>query len=153
MEGIDLSFPSYAQHERMAAALEAIALNGGQNSAEALDAACRQLLDGTNTTRVFWSWYPRALAAGETDKYKLLSRFATAAAQAWNGKTYTLRSYDPSVSGITKMTPMDDLADKAAAQLCTENTEAIEDWADEDPMTWYIRANALSLEDGTMNIT
>ena len=50
MEGIDLSFPSYAQHERMAAALEAIALNGGQNSAEALDAACRQLLDGTNTT-------------------------------------------------------------------------------------------------------
>ena len=48
MEGIDLSFPSYAQHERMAAALEAIALNGGQNSAEALDAACRQLLDGTN---------------------------------------------------------------------------------------------------------
>ena len=55
MEGIDLSFPSYAQHERMAAALEAIALNGGQNSAEALDAACRQLLDGTNTTRVFWS--------------------------------------------------------------------------------------------------
>lgn len=104
MEGIDLSFPSYAQHERMAAALEAIALNGGQNSAEALDAACRQLLDGTNTTRVFWSWYPRALAAGETDKYKLLSRFATAAAQAWNGKTYTLRSYDPSVSGITKDT-------------------------------------------------
>ena len=153
MEGIDLSFPSYAQHERMAAALEAIALNGGQNSAEALDAACRQLLDGTNTTRVFWSWYPRALAAGETDKYKLLSRFATAAAQAWNGKTYTLRSYDQSVSGITKMTPMDDLADKAAAQLCTENTEAVEDWADEDPMTWYIRANALSLEDGTMNIT
>lgn len=153
MKGIDLSFPSYAQHERMAAALEAIALNGGQNSAEALDAACRQLLDGTNTTRVFWSWYPRALAAGETDKYKLLSRFATAAAQAWNGKTYTLRSYDPSVSGITKMTPMDDLADKAAAQLCTENNEAIEDWADEDPMTWYIRANALSLEDGTMNIT
>ena len=153
MEGIDLSFPSYAQHERMAAALEAIALNGGQNSAEALDAACRQLLDGTNTTRVFWSWYPRALAAGETDKYKLLSRFATAAAQAWNGKTYTLRSYDPSVSGITKMTAMDDLADKAAAQLCTENTEAVEDWADEDPMTWYIRANALSLEDGTMNIT
>lgn len=51
------------------------------------------------------------------------------------------------------MTAMDDLADKAAAQLCTENTEAVEDWADEDPMTWYIRANALSLEDGTMNIT
>ena len=69
MEGIDLSFPSYAQHERMAAALEAIALNGGQNSAEALDAACRQLLDGTNTTRVFWSWYPRALASSAFTRF------------------------------------------------------------------------------------
>ena len=150
---MELVFPSYAQHERMAAALEAIALNGGSGSAAALDAACQSVLDGKNTTRVFWAYYPRAVAAGETDKYKILSRFATAAAQAWNQKTYTLRSYDPAVSGTTAMTPLDDLADLEAAQLCTENTEAVEDWADEDPMTWYIRANALSLEDGTMNIT
>ena len=150
---MELVFPSYAQHERMAAALEAIALNGGSGSAAALDAACQSVLDGKNTTRVFWAYYPRAVAAGETDKYKILSRFATAAAQAWNQKTYTLRSYDPSVSGTTTMTPLDDLADLEATQLCTENTEAVEDWADEDPMTWYIRANALSLEDGTMNIT
>lgn len=150
---IDLAFPSYAQHERMAAALETIALNSGPGSAAALDAACRQVLDGTNTTMVFWSWYPRALAAGETDKYKLLSRFASAAAQAWSKKTYTLRSYDASVSGVTKMTPLDDLADKTAAQLCTEKTTEVEDWADEDPTTWYIRANALSLADGTMDIT
>ena len=153
MAFMELVFPSYAQHERMAAALEAIALNGGSGSAAALDAACQSVLDGKNTTRVFWAYYPRAVAAGETDKYKILSRFATAAAQAWNQKTYTLRSYDPSVSGTTTMTPLDDLADLEATQLCTENTEAVEDWADEDPMTWYIRANALSLEDGTMNIT
>ena len=153
MADMELVFPSYAQHERMTAALEAIALNGGSGSTAALDAACQSVLDGKNTTRVFWAYYPRAVAAGETNKYKILSRFATAAAQAWNRKTYTLRSYDPSVSGTTMMTPLDDLADLEAAQLCTEKTEAVEDWADEDPMTWYIRANALSLEDGTMNIT
>ena len=153
MADMELVFPSYAQHERMTAALEAIALNGGSGSAAALDAACQSVLDGKNTTRAFWAYYPRAVAAGETNKYKILSRFATAAAQAWNQKTYTLRSYDPSVSGTTMMTPLDDLADLEAAQLCTEKTEAVEDWADEDPMTWYIRANALSLEDGTMNIT
>lgn len=76
----------------MAAALEAIALNGGQNSAEALDAACRQLLDGTNTTRVFWSWYPRALAAGETDKYKLLSKVCNSSSAGMEWKdVYTAK--------------------------------------------------------------
>ena len=153
MADMDLIFPSYAQHERMTAALEAIALNGGAGSLETLDAACKSLIDGTNTTRVFWEYYPRAVAAGATDKYDILCRFAKAAAQAWNGKTYTLRSYDAAVSSSTEMTPLDDLAKMAKAQLCTESTEAVEDWADEDPMTWYIRANALSKEDGTMNIT
>ena len=168
MPEIDVTLPSYAQQERIATALdiialkenqeaaatlEAMTLNGAMSSEKTLDTACQELLDGTNTTRVFWAWYPRAMALGETNKYKLLSRFLTAAAQAWKDKTYTLRSYDPSVSGVTKMTPMDNLANKEAAQLCTESTEAVEDWTDEDPTTWYIRANALSLEDGTMNIT
>ena len=159
MPEIDVTLPSYAQQERIATALDIIALkenqeaaatletmtlNGAMSSEKTLDTACQELLDGTNTTRVFWAWYPRAMALGETNKYKLLSRFLTAAAQA---------SYDPSVSGVTKMTPMDNLANKEAAQLCTESTEAVEDWTDEDPTTWYIRANALSLEDGTMNIT
>ena len=129
------------------------ALNGGSSDAAVLDAACKSVLDGTNTTRVFWEFYPRAAAAGETSKYKILERFAKAAAQAWNSKTYTLRSYDAAVSGNTTMTPLDDLAGKSAAQLCTASDAAVEDWADEDPMTWYIRANAMSLEDGTMNIT
>ena len=65
MADMELVFPSYAQHERMAAALEAIALNGGSGSATALDAACQSVLDGKNTTRVFWAYYPRAVAAGE----------------------------------------------------------------------------------------
>ena len=147
-----INVASETTHRRIAEAVELIAMNNS-NSAESLDAACQQMLDGTNTTRVFWPWYSRALAAGETDKYKLLCRFARAMAQAWKDKTYTLQSYDQSVSGVTTMTPMDDLAGKTAAQLCTDKTEAVEDWADEDPMTWYIRANALSLADGTMNVT
>lgn len=153
MADMDLVFPSWTQHERIAQALESIAMSDGSSNAAALDVACRNALNGTNTTRVFWEFYPRAAAAGETSKYKILERFAKAAAQAWNGKTYTLRSYDSSVSGVAEMTPMDDLAGKSAAQLCTESDTAVEDWADEDPMAWYIRANALSLEDGTMNIT
>ena len=38
MADMDLIFPSYAQHERMTAALEAIALNGGAASLDTLDA-------------------------------------------------------------------------------------------------------------------
>ena len=139
--------------DNIARAMAARAQQGAETVQKQLETVYKSLPDGTNTTKIFWSYYLNAQQAGEKEKYKILCRFADIAAQAWNGKTYTLRSYDPSVSGITKMTPMDDLADKAAAQLCTENTEAVEDWADEDPMTWYIRANALSLEDGTMNIT
>ena len=48
---------------------------------------------------------------------------------------------------------MDDLADgREAAPLVTDASDPVEDWSIEDPMTWYIRANALSLADGTMNI-
>ncbi len=152
MADMDLIFPSWGQHERIAASLEQIALNGGSD-AGVLDAALKNILDGTNTTRVFWEFYPRALAAGETSKYAILERFAKACAQAWKDKTYTLRSYDAGVSSSAEMTPLDDLEGKSAAQLCTASDTAVEDWADEDPMTWYIRANALSLSDGTMNIT
>lgn len=153
MANMDIVFPSHAQHERVAAALETIAMNGASSSIDALDAVCKEKIDGTNTTRVFWEYYPRAKASGVSNKYTILSRFAAAVANAWSDKTYTLRSYDADVSGNTQMTPLDDLAGKAAAQLCTDKTEPIQDWADEDPMTWYIRANAKSLEDGTMNIT
>ena len=108
--------------------------------------------DGTNTTDLWWEYYYACIASGETDKYAILESFMKYLAGAWKDKTYTLKSYDAGVSSLSTMTPLDDLADKAAAQLCTDTTEAVTDWADEDPMTWYIRANALSLQDGTMNI-
>ena len=149
---IDLTFPSFGQHERIAQALEKIALNGGSASIEMLDAACKGIINGSNTTRVWEDYYPRAKAAGETDRYKILTHFAGAAAQAWADKTYTLRSYLASVSGNSAMTPMDDLEGKTGGQLCTAKTVPVSDWTDEDPMTWYIRANAKSKEDGTMDI-
>ena len=108
--------------------------------------------DGTNTTSLWWEYYYACIASGETDKYAILESFMKYLAGAWKDKTYTLKSYDAGVSSLSTMTPLDDLADKTAAQLCTDTTEAVTDWADEDPMTWYIRANALSLQDGTMNI-
>ena len=137
-------------------ALRQIAANGAASAGgAAIDAAMQALLDGTNTSKVWAAWYPRAAAADQTaTKYALICRFADMLAGAWSHKTYTLRSYKASVSSSDAMTPMDDLAEvAAAAQLCTENTTPVSDWADEDPMTWYIRANALSLADGTMNIT
>ena len=119
---------------------------------ELTDSVFSAMLDGTNTTKIFWSWWPVSDVLEQT-KYDRLCRFADMAAKAWSDKTYTLRSYRAEVSGESAMTPLDDLADKSPAQLCTETTEPIPDWADEDPMTWYIRANALSLSDGTMNVT
>ena len=149
---MDIIFPSYGQHERIAQALEKIALNGGAASIEMLDAACKGIIDGGNTTRVWEDYYPRARAAGETDRYNILAHFAGAVAQAWADKTYTLRSYLASVSSNSAMTPMDDLEGKTGGQLCTAKTVPVADWTDEDPMTWYVRANAKSKEDGTMDI-
>jgi hypothetical protein len=119
----------------------------------AFDLGVIENADGTNTTSLWRKYLYQMLAAGHTDRYEILTKFMRALAAAWGDKTYTLRGYDASLaSGLTALTPMDDLAGKSAAQLCTDSTEAVEDWADEDPMTWYIRANALSLQDGSMNI-
>lgn len=139
--------------DRIAAAEEAQALPGGETSS-VLDSTCQLLIDGTNTTKVFKTWYPRAMAmAGSAaDRYEILTRFAKIIADAWGDKTYTLRSYTAESSGDPTMTPLDDLADKTAGQICTETSMEKPDWVDEDPMTWYIRANALSKQDGTMNI-
>ena len=141
---------------RIAGALEEIAL-GGSGSAATLDAAVVAMIDGTNTTQVFKAWYTRAaILSGESpNRWKLLTRFAGLVAEAWDGKVYTLRSALASLSGSTDMTPLDDLAAKqSGGQLAIEtDSEDPDDWTKEDPMTWYIRANALSLADGTMNIT
>ena len=142
--------------QRIAGALEEIAL-GGAGSAATLDAAVVAMIDGTNTTQVFKAWYNRAaVLSGEApNRWNLLTRFAGLVAEAWDGKVYTLRSALASLSGSTDMTPLDDLAAKqSGGQLAIEtDTEDPDDWTKEDPMTWYIRANALSLADGTMNIT
>lgn len=151
-DNLNLSFPSHDQGERVARALETMAANGASNAAS-LDAIMGALLDGTNTTRIFWAWLPQAQALNtDATKYQLLSRFADMLALAWKDKTYTVRKYNAEVSSDTAMTPLDDLAGKPAALLCTDADTTGADWHDEDPMFWYIRANALSLADGTMNV-
>ena len=121
-------------------------------SAEELDAMFGAMLDGKNTTRLFWLWWP-ASDDGTATKYARLERWAKLLAAGWQDKTYTLRFYNDQTSGDYNGTPMDDLADgREAAPLLTDADEPVVDWAAEDPMTWYIRANALSLEDGTMNV-
>ena len=140
--------PNAEQQERIAKALERIA--NSKASPEYLDAYCALLLDGTNTTAVLRKWWP--LAAYDTpDKYARLERFANLAAQAWDGKVYTVRGYS-SATADSAMTPLDDLAAKGKAVLATDVTPGGVDWAEEDPMTWYIRANALSKADGTMDV-
>ena len=118
-----------------------------------IDVAIAAAVDGTNTTHLWQLWYH--YRQGTRDRFSLLSEFADIVARAWGDKTYTLSSVLATVSGATDMTPMDDLAAKGApGQLAIEtDTEDPDDWTKEDPMTWYIRANALSLADGTMNIT
>ena len=112
----------------------------------------KALVDGGNTTKLFRSFL--GLSENEDkSKYEIIDEFAQILASAWSDKTYTLRFYNSETSGDYNGTPMDDLADgREAAPLVTDTSEPVEDWSIEDPMTWYIRANALSLADGTMNI-
>ena len=146
-------------------------LKAHTNGADAatLDALFGAMIDGTNTTKLFREWWPlaraqdiaeAALGSGDSDagtvanRYHTLVRWFTLIGKAWGGKYYTLRGPDYRVNstGVTTLTPMGDLADKSAAVLATEVTADGFDWADEDPMTWYLRFNGLSLSDGTMNI-
>ena len=123
----------------------------GMSSAE-FDAMFAALLDGKNTTQLFWLWWPATESTSAT-KYQRLERWFSLLGNAWQDKTYTVRFYNSDVSGDYNGTPMDDLADgREAAPLVTDASEPVEDWAENDPMTWYIRGNALSLDGGTMNI-
>ncbi|MBO6268218.1 MAG: hypothetical protein J6N19_03630, partial [Clostridium sp.] len=131
--------------------IDAVTRFGAGQSQEALDGTYGTILDGTNTTKVFENWWPLSANGGDT-RYERLSRFARMLAAAWSDKVYTLQYPHYESSGSSIMTPLDDLEGKTAAQLCTEETTPVADWADEDPMTWYVRANALSLADGTMNV-
>lgn len=124
----------------------------GNAGAEFVDAIFDGLLDGQNTSEVFWNWWPLSTGNGAT-KYQRLERFAKMLAKYTKGKTYTVRFYGDDVSSDYTGTPLDDLADgREAAPLLTDTSPETADWSEEDPFTWYIRANALSLEDGTMNV-
>ena len=141
-----------AEESKNAAEVSASSAAGSAEKAiEFLDVTFQQLLNGTNTTSVFWNWWPLS-ENGVDSKYHRLERFGTMLAKAWAGKTYTLRGYAAEVSGDTALEPLDDLAGLAPAALATDTDNGGEDWAEEDPMTWYIRANALSLDNGHMNI-
>ena len=141
--------------DQMDALISVIDTLAAGQSDEALDSTFQSMIDGTNTTKLFKQWWP--LSDNQSDsKYERLCRFARLLSNAWSDKKYTLRNLVYSVSSGTDssvMTPMDDLVGKSPAGLYTEKTATVTaDWADEDPMTWYVRANALSLADGTMNV-
>lgn len=116
------------------------------------DSTYTAMIDGTNTTRIFRSWWA-AQGESEESRYEKLCHFARVLAAAWGDKRYTLRYVDPATSGVSTMTPLEDLAEMSAGQLCTDAATPVADWTDEDPLGgWYVRANALSLADGTMNV-
>lgn len=117
-----------------------------------LDGMYTAMLDGTNTQKIFKLWWPFAVTQSE-NKYSCLERFAAMLDTAWGDKTYTVRNIHESVSGDASGTPLDDLADgRSAAPLVTDASTGVADWAENDPMTWYVRANAKSLADGTMEV-
>ena len=120
--------------------------------ASTLDGMYTAMLDGTNTQKIFKLWWPFAVTQSE-NKYSCLERFAAMLDTAWGDKTYTVRNIHESVSGDASGTPLDDLADgRSAAPLVTDASTGVADWAENDPMTWYVRANAKSLADGTMEV-
>ena len=120
--------------------------------ASTLDGMYTAMLDGTNTQKIFKLWWPFAVTQSE-NKYSCLERFAAMLDTAWGDKTYTVRNIHESVSGDASGHPLDDLADgRSAAPLVTDASTGVADWAENDPMTWYVRANAKSLADGTMEV-
>lgn len=127
-------------------------LRGVIGASENYDDVYSAMLNMENTTQIFKKWYTRAYRK-DSNRFTLLERFADMMAAACGDITFTLRNYLPSVSSDSAMTPLDDLAQYSAGQLCTEGTTPILDWTDEHPIGgWYIRANALSLHNGNMNV-
>lgn len=109
-----------AQMKRQNDILAGIA--AGTAGAEFVDATFRGLLDGKNTTEIFWSWWPLSAGDGVT-KYQRLERFAKMLAESVRSKTYTVRFYSDDVSGDYTGTPLDDLADgREAAPLLTDTS-------------------------------
>ena len=148
-----VNFPRETTMQRLAQAQEKTneilaAIAAGTAGSAYTDTVFAALLDGTNTTDIFWQWWPLSDGEGET-RYHRLERFALMLQRAWGAKIYTLRF---SLGSTTTGTPQDDLAGRSAAPLATDSSTPEEDWAVDDPMTWYIRANAQDKADGTMDV-
>ncbi len=136
------------------------------NLVDGVDKYFAALLNDTNTTETFYAWYDAA-KTDDTTRYQLLERFFKMCALN-NDQTHTVRFYSANVSSDPKGTPLDWLADKKAQALATDagiienanswldaegNTRKDgEDWASENRLTWYVRVNALSQADGTMDV-
>ena len=148
-ENCKIYLPDHEQMERLIKNLEVIAggVSGDSNNVDAIFAA---MLDDTNTTDVFKKWYAM-VQDGTKDRYALLERFFTMCAMD-NDQVHTVRFYSAAASSSPQGTPLDWLADKQPAALATDTDDGGDDWASENRMTWYIRANALTKPDSSMNI-
>ena len=149
--------PCYEEQVRTNDILEAIsggvaAMAAGSATPEFIDRTFEAILDGaTNTSRVFGQWLATARAT-EEDDYKLLERWFTMLSRVIADKVYTVRGYAASASPDSAMTPLDDLAPLGKAALATDTNDGGADWAEEHPLTWYVRFNGISKSDGTMDI-
>ena len=141
--------PGEVTREDMERAI-ADAIAAAQGDTGRLDLLFGAMLDKTNTTKIFKSWWSLAAVGGE-DKYKLLERWFTLLAGAASDETLTVRFYSASNS-LSTGEAQDDLAKYGKAALATDTQDGGADWAEEHPMTWYVRFNAISKQDGTMDI-
>ena len=85
-----VNFPRDTTMSRMADAQEKTneilaAIAAGSAGAAYTDTVFAALLDGSNTTDIFWQWWPLSDGEGET-KYSRLERFALMLQRAWGAK-------------------------------------------------------------------
>ena len=118
-----VNFPRETTMQRLAQAQEKgneilAAIAAGTAGAAYTDTVFAALLDGTNTTDIFWQWWPLSDGEGET-RYHRLERFALMLQRAWGAKIYTLRF---PLGSATTGTPQDDLAGRSAAPLATDSS-------------------------------
>lgn len=116
-----------------------------------VDATFEAILDGKNTSSVFQAWWPLS-DNGADDRYTRLNRWFTMLANSYGDKVYTIRKPVYTTTSDGTWTPRADLANKPALKMYIETDDVEDEWVDEDPMFWYIRANALAKEDGTVDI-
>ena len=140
---------NYGVNQQLERIANAILASHAASTAAQLDAMWSAILNGENTSLVFPKWWKLAkdLDNDTSNRYAILARFFEMLADAWGDKVYTLRGpdYRTNSTGVTTLTPLADLADKTAAGVYTETDNPAWHWTDDDPMLWYVRANALSL--------